>query len=97
MSLRDLDSTHLLPFRQALTNLLSTHIAEFTYAQLVDGMPTKSVYSDHWYTEEFPVAQHEQLCPGALEKALAFRAAFDIFSLDFEPEVRFIPSLHSVL
>lgn len=86
MSLTSLDQEHLASFKQALANLLSTPTAEFTYAQIVDGMPTRHTYiTDHNFYNEFPVLDHEELCPGTMDKTRAFRSEFDILSLRFEP------------
>lgn len=88
MSLASLDGEHLASFKQALTNLLSTPTAEFTYAQIVDGMPTSHTYmTDHWFYEGLPVLDHQELCPGTMDKTRAFRSQFDILSLKFEPKV----------
>lgn len=88
MSLQDLDAEHGTPLQLALTNLLSTPVAEFTYAQIVDGMPVSSVYAEnHWFREDFPVMQHYELCPGALEKTRAFRSDFNYSFLSFDPQV----------
>lgn len=92
MSLENLDAEHLAPLQQALANILSTSVAEFTYAQIIDGMPTADVYaSDHRYCEDYPVMSHEKLCDGIMEKTRAFRSDFDTLSLKFEPQVM-IPS-----
>lgn len=88
MSLSSLDGEHLASFEQALANLLATPTAEFTYAQIIDGMPTNDTYmTDHWFYEGLPVLDHQQLCPGTMEKTQAFRSQFDILSLKFEPKV----------
>lgn len=89
MSLKHhLDAEHLEPLKQALNNLLSTPIAEETYAQIVDGMPIASVYAeDHWFREGLPVMQHEELCPGVLEKTCSLRPQFDVLSLEIPPKV----------
>lgn len=88
MSPQDLDAEHGTPLRVALNNLLSTPVAEFTYAQMIDGMPVNTVYAeDHWFREDFPVIQHDKLCPGTLEKTRAFRSDFDYSSLSLDSEV----------
>lgn len=88
MSLASLDGEHLASFKQALTNLLYTPTAELTYAQIVDGMPTSHTYmTDHWFYDGFPVFDHEELCPGTMDKTRAFRSQFDVLSLKFEPKV----------
>lgn len=92
MSLEDLDVEHLEPFRRALFNILSTTIAEFTFAQIIDGQPTSSVYADdHFFRDGLPVMQHKNLCPGSVEKTQAFRSGFDILDLKFEPSASNTP------
>lgn len=88
MSLASLDEEHLAAFKQAITNVLSTHLAEFTYAQIIDGMPTRDTYTrEHSHLEGVPAMDHHDLCPGIIEKTRAFRSEFDILSLKFEPKV----------
>lgn len=88
MSLEILDAEHLGPLRQGLANVLSTPTADLTYAQIVDGMPLASIYAeDHWFREGLPVMDHEELCPGVLEKTRALRSEFDVSSLPFQPQV----------
>ncbi|KAM0245933.1 hypothetical protein ACHAP5_005084 [Fusarium lateritium] len=75
---------------QAIRNVLGTEVALFTYAQILDGLPTEQSLSDSTgvYTgcEDHPVLtlQHKEICPGFVEKALDFRAQFDISVLEFE-------------
>lgn len=85
LSLEDLDVEHLQPFRRALFNVLSAPVAEFTFAQIVDGQPTSSVYADdHFFRDGLPVMQHDDLCPGSLERTQAFRSGLDILAFKFE-------------
>lgn len=87
-SLKLLDEDHLQSLRRALTNCLATSVAEHTYAQILDGQPTRDVYAiDHHMEDDWPVVQHEELCAGFLEKAKAFRSDFDMLSLKFEAKV----------
>lgn len=89
MLLKHLDAEHFESLRQCLVNLLSTQVAELTYAQIIDGMPRASVYAeDHWFRDGLPVMEHEELCPGVLEKTRRFRSEFDILSLNLQPDVR---------
>lgn len=88
MSLKSLDVEHLASFKQAMANLLSKPNAELTYAQIVDGLPISQTYmKDHWFYEAFPVLDHEELCPGSMDKTRDFCSQFDVISLKFEPEV----------
>lgn len=85
ISLEHLGAEHLHPFRRALSNILSTPVAESTYAQIIDGMPLSDVYKhNHWYLKNFPVENHNVLCADSLEKAIAFRSNFDSTLLQFE-------------
>ncbi|KAI3393264.1 hypothetical protein diail_4523 [Diaporthe ilicicola] len=84
-SLELLDGQHLQPLRRALTNCLATSAAEYTYAQILDGRPTALVYcGEHHIEDDWPMRQHEEICPGFLDKAKAFRLDFDVLSLKFE-------------
>lgn len=88
MSLADLDGEHLASLKQAMTNILSTPLAEFAYAQIIDGMPTRDAYvADHYFHEGVPALNHQELCSGTMQKTRAFRSQFDILSLNFEPKV----------
>ncbi|KAI5460560.1 hypothetical protein BGZ63DRAFT_414748 [Mariannaea sp. PMI_226] len=58
---------------RAIKNILSTELAQFTYAQIIHGLPTGEVSWDRRYPGVFgehPIdSEHEELCPGAIEKA----------------------------
>lgn len=87
-SLDILDEDHLQPLRRAITNCLATSIAEYTYAQILDGQPTYSVYAaDHYWESDWPIVQHKELCPGFLNEVKALRSDFDVLSLNFETKV----------
>ncbi|KAI7764074.1 hypothetical protein LZL87_006456 [Fusarium oxysporum] len=57
---------------RAIRNVLSTQLAQFTYAQIIDGLPIADVAWDRrlpGIMGEHIIDDHETLCPGALEKA----------------------------
>lgn len=89
ISLEHLDAEHLDPFCQALINVLSTGIAETTYAQIMDGQPIMETYVvPQFFTQEgMPVLSHKTICPGSLEKTRAFRSSLDVRSFKFEAKV----------
>ncbi|KAL2272324.1 hypothetical protein FJTKL_06951 [Diaporthe vaccinii] len=85
-SLGLLDAEHMAVFRNALDKILLSDIAETTYSEILDGLPTK----DSWL--EFDVWQeghpvnvlgHKELCAGTREKARRLRAEFDFYILSF--------------
>lgn len=83
-----LEREYLQALRQALTNCLETSVAEYTYAQILDGRPTALVYcGEHHIEDDWPMRQHEEICPGFLDKAKAFRSDFDVLALKFEAKV----------
>ncbi|KPM42479.1 hypothetical protein AK830_g4052 [Neonectria ditissima] len=82
-----LESPHKDVFSQALMNILSTDLAEFTYAQILDGLPTVESFRESYvWMEGHPVYEldHTQLCEGFLEKARQFRDQFDLLQLAFK-------------
>ncbi|KAI1656698.1 hypothetical protein F4813DRAFT_397277 [Daldinia decipiens] len=94
-SLENLAPEHLQSFRQALENLLATDVAEFTYALIIDGLPTQKVYSEahRWNLEGLPILSQPQLSEGTIERIRRFRADFEILSLQFPP-YKHIRTLH---
>lgn len=85
-SLGLLDAEHVDVFRHALQKILAAEIAENTFSEIIDGLPTRASWLrfDLW-NEKHPVnvLQHETLCDGAREKARRFRDEFDIYILTF--------------
>ncbi|RFU31839.1 hypothetical protein B7463_g4506, partial [Scytalidium lignicola] len=82
-----LDNNHLEIFSQALMNVLTTEVAEDTYAQIVDGLPTEESFLDfHFYAEGHPVFEqnHTRLCGGSLKKVQKFRSSFDPTTIEFK-------------
>ncbi|KAJ3524581.1 hypothetical protein NM208_g12004 [Fusarium decemcellulare] len=82
-----LGEDHKRIFIRALTNLLSTEAAEYTYAQILDGLPTEdSLRESYLRLQDHPVYElnHAELCEGFLEKAREFRAHFDPAELRFD-------------
>lgn len=75
---------------RAIRNVLSTELAQFTYAQIIDGLPIADVAWDRrlpGIMGEHIIDGHETLCPGALEKAREYYKEWDPSSLKFDPEV----------
>ncbi|KAM5354427.1 hypothetical protein ACJ41O_001076 [Fusarium nematophilum] len=82
-----LTGPHLDAFKRAIWNIISTDIAEETYAQLIDGLPLAEVVQDDANADlpnEHPAHDHEEFCPGVLEKTREFRDSFDpeLLSID---------------
>lgn len=91
ISIENIDSDHLAALTQALSNVISTELAEFTYAQIVDGLPTRESFAEFrsFYPagDEHPAYRHQHLCDGALDIARQFRSELSPLALRFDPHV----------
>ena len=92
-TLRTLPDAHLEAVNHALDKVLSTEVAEITYAQILDGLPLADVERDHWAWSSIcpsnPLQEkHQVLCPGVLEHLRYLRQEFDPEQfLTFSPKV----------
>lgn len=76
---------------RAVNNVLATELALFTYAQIIDGLPVADVAWDRrapGLPGDHPLDSHEELCPGAMDKARELCPKWDASMLAFDPEVR---------
>jgi hypothetical protein len=88
-----LDETHHKALSRAVDNVLDTSLALFTYAQILDGLPTQDVAWDWRFTRlhsQHPINLHTQICPGAEKKAQSFKTDFSIDILKYKPQVSFM-------
>lgn len=86
-----LETQHRQAFENALMRVLNTEVAEETFAEIIDGLPTAGSFSEfHWTPDTHPSRDHGELCPGMVERAREFRANFKATMLDFE-----LPACHS--
>lgn len=82
-----LDNFRLQTLETAIKNVLGTEIAERTYAQILDGLPTERALRDIF---PYPIADHPVLlnhhvdiCEGFQAKAYDFISRFNVSSLRF--------------
>lgn len=99
-SINILDEPHRGAVARAIRRVLSTQIAETTYAQIVDGLPLlevlKNVYGD-LTCPDHPIHQHTQLKEGTIKTVRRFRNEFDPNIIQFDVPVsysRCAPSSH---
>lgn len=81
------DVNHYGAFTTALTNLLRTGIAQHTYAEIIDGIPTADTWFASIGTRHDIIEAHRELCPGTLAAARRFRADLRPENLAFESTV----------
>lgn len=83
---------HRQAFVQALMRVMETGVAEMTFAEIIDGLPTIGSYQDfHWPQDGHPATQHLEVCPGMIEKACQLRFDYPPTRLKFHLPVS---SLH---
>ena len=87
VSINDLGQDHLAAFKTALSNVLSTPLAESTLAQIMDGLPTLDIWRFYSNYRNDYISNHRGLCPGSLTVAIAFRARFNPNSLQSDASV----------
>ncbi|KAK4224907.1 hypothetical protein QBC38DRAFT_283397 [Podospora fimiseda] len=82
-----LDDQHRTVFETALNRILASELAETTFAEILDGLPTQTTWFETHSREpaDHPVfaLEHHSLCPGILEKVKGFRQTFDPAQLTF--------------
>ncbi|KAH7236976.1 uncharacterized protein BKA55DRAFT_597482 [Fusarium redolens] len=80
-----LGTMHRQAFVQSLLRVIETDVAETTFAEIIDGIPTIDSYRDfHWPQDGHPATQHLDLCPGMIEKACQLRSDFPPTRLSFQ-------------
>lgn len=73
-----LDGSHQTSFHRAIRNILHTGIVETTFAQIIYGLPLKSVaHATAGLSWESTLNNHENLCAGSLERLIDFRGSFE--------------------
>lgn len=90
LSIADLDGEHRQLLVRAIAAILSSELAEITYAQIIDGLPIGDVAYDSRRQpyDGHPIDHaHEELCPGMLDKAREFRDGFQPEVLTFNSQV----------
>lgn len=86
-----LDNAHQQALNRAVKNIISSPVAEETFAQIVDGLPLRHVALGnrrHQVLRGDPIDNHPELCSGALEKAREFQARFDAGGWEVASAVR---------
>lgn len=85
-----LDDAHQQALDTAVMSILSTPIAEETFAQIADGLPLRSVVvgtRSPRFERGDPIDNHDEMCPGALEKAREFQTRLDTRGLEIASAV----------
>lgn len=94
ISVAELDIEHREIFSRAISSVLNTNLAEFTYAQILDGLPTAEVFRNRYNGPlhiHHPLRRHIELCPGVLERVKKHRDEFNPLDLSFDSKVGIQP------
>ena len=93
VSINILDADHYYPLARAIRNVLSTGDAEYTFAELLDGIPlaqAAAAMDSVFMIEEYHplwVSKHSELCGDVLDRAKKFCRSFDPGKLYFNAPV----------
>ncbi|KAG6367437.1 hypothetical protein INS49_001626 [Diaporthe citri] len=96
-SIEILDEPHRDAVARAICKILSTEIAETTFAQIVDGLPLPEVLDGVYgnlLSPEHPAYHHTHLKSGTLDTVRRFREEFDLQDLQFDNSVSDLPIIH---
>ncbi|KAL2754229.1 hypothetical protein ACRALDRAFT_1063132 [Sodiomyces alcalophilus JCM 7366] len=78
-----LDDDYRRCFERALMRILQAEVAEETYAEILDGIPTAASFREFTFSYQgHPSMDHPEIDPGALARAREFRLAFDATSVE---------------
>jgi hypothetical protein len=75
----DLKAEHLVVFNCTLSNILSTKLAERTFAQIIDGLPTRDDVG-YFPTYNMEICDNTTSSPEAMEAARGLRGQFITYS-----------------
>lgn len=91
LSITTLETQHRDILVHAITNVLSSPIAEITFAQIVDGLPLSIVARDVYQRCVCPghplLTEHQELCNGVIQQTRSLGAAFDPAALQMDSRV----------
>ena len=87
-------------FLQALSRVTSSELADDTFSQIVDGLPTwdtayherRSIRKTTINHAGHPLRKHVRICDGAMEKMKIIKSQFDTEAIPFDGRVS--PSTH---
>lgn len=100
MSIQSLPDEHRDIFTRAIANILSSPIAEATYAQIIDGLPICDVMDDNIKGEFVPghpiYTERLELSASVLEQARQLRSNFDASTLRMESSVSIKQTLRTL-
>lgn len=87
VSISNLTTEHLDIFVKTLSKVLSTNLAERTFSQVIDGLPTCDVYDKYGECRREDIDAHEEPCPDSVEAFKRFRADFSPNTLEIDSKV----------
>jgi hypothetical protein len=91
VSVSNLQGDHLFAFNRTLRSLLSTALAERTFAQIIDGLPTRDDVG-YFPTYSKEIADNTASSLEAMEAARGLRENFNTFSTLVDVKVSLNPS-----
>lgn len=85
VALSNLDADHLIPLQGSLQQILSTKLAEFTFAHVVDGIPVDDDPPQLYFANPRP--WHGAPSDAAVQEVLEWRSVFKVEDLAIARDV----------
>ncbi|OJJ46420.1 hypothetical protein ASPZODRAFT_16186 [Penicilliopsis zonata CBS 506.65] len=82
-----LDTDHLTPLRVSLDRILSTKLAEITFAQIVDGIPIEQTDTRWLFGYDPNISGRQAPSDSALEEVVKWRSQFQVESLEIASDM----------
>jgi hypothetical protein len=82
ITLLNLASDHLSTFEDVLSSILSTDLAQFTYSQILDGLPVRDVWNAY-ENRRSDIEVHLEPCPESVEMWKTFKTNLEPRNLEF--------------
>ena len=79
VSVNDLKADHLLVMNRTLSSILSTKLAERTFTQIIDGLPTRDDVG-YFPTYSMEIRDNTESSPEAMEAARGLREHFTAYT-----------------
>ncbi|KAK2799482.1 hypothetical protein FQN50_008454 [Emmonsiellopsis sp. PD_5] len=87
VALENLAAEHYAALQLAMSKILSTSLATETFAQIVDGLPTRDVYLDYYDSRRPDFEENLVPSPPAMDAVESYRKKFDIGCLQVDTNI----------
>lgn len=87
VALENLAAEHYAALQLAMSKMLSTSLASETFAQIIDGLPTRDVYLDYYNSHRPDFEENLVSSQPAMDAVESYQKKFDISCLQVDANV----------